>query len=320
MSGSQWPAPLPLELRPTTLRGVLGPPISDGRLWVVHDGFLFLDDGSSLAMLRRRGSLASSSDNSTGSFPVSSTSGPHRTQFSSSSTPEMISDHSASTSTASSVPSPDTTPEKARHYIKVVFKLCRPAVHPSAAEIELLNELTPEAAESAMLKEDRIYSGPLAPWQGRVVPRYYGLFRETSGLWVMVMEKAGPAICEDQFPLHRLPHIDKCVSFSSNSFIDALLMSQSRQYIEQSYSVIHKCDVIQQDIQPRHIRHNPGLDRHIYKYYIIDFEDAEHVETMVAVKEHEYLIERLRGNLKRYLLIPTIVCRIADARRWRKYG
>ena len=66
--------------------------------------------------------------------------------------------------------------------------------------------------------------------------------------------------------------------------------------VEKSFEALHDCGVVQQDIHPRHIRHNLGPFRHLFKFYIIDLEDGRWVDEAITMMEQQYLKNLLQGS------------------------
>ena len=98
----------------------------------------------------------------------------------------------------------------ARVDIDVVFKLARPRVfRDQTAQYLEAGELTPDQARDCIKNEAQSYVDILSDLQGKVIPRFYGLYCDVeSDTWVMVLENVGTQITEHD-RLWDLPTKDK---------------------------------------------------------------------------------------------------------------
>lgn len=51
-----------------------------------------------------------------------------------------------------------------------------------------------ESAELSILRQAKLYDRELKELQGRVVPKFFGLFDHVSGIYVMILERTGPSL------------------------------------------------------------------------------------------------------------------------------
>ena len=200
---------------PHHVDGIVGARISDGRLWIVHEGYLVIRNATSLPPATDTMSPPAYERENTPPTPSSSMTSNSSDLVTPSSPKRMKGSRpydrieKASLDGYVDIEMISNSPPSITR-IPVVFKFCRPSLHPPDADSDTLqgNELDAKSAEWSICNEADLYSGPLACIQGKAVPTFHGLFHDASGLSVMVLERTGPPIGDE---LHRLHPSDKCV-------------------------------------------------------------------------------------------------------------
>ncbi|ODN79342.1 hypothetical protein, variant 1 [Cryptococcus amylolentus CBS 6039] len=167
-----------------------------------------------------------------------------------------------STSTATSTPSPPL-PSYGSRPIRVIVKI----VQPSSLDWGDVFDAGLGANESiqALEHEANLYEECLSNMTSKAAPGYYGLWRSTNGVYMMILERLGNAVCDEwgHVPTILKPDIIRL------------------------YNSLHSAGVAHNDLQTRHIRYrlessecnegnegNGDIDPACPKLALIDFDQA----------------------------------------------